>query len=46
MNYIDNKTHIRNVMYNLRRLIPWIIGGALIIMGVKMAFATWAAINL
>jgi hypothetical protein len=45
MNYIDNKTHMRHVMTNLRRLIPWVLGAALIFMGIKMAFATFVAMN-
>lgn len=45
MNYIDNKTHFRNVVRNLRWMIPIIVGAALILMGIKMAFATWVGIN-
>lgn len=29
-------------MANLRRLIPWVLGAALIFMGLKMAISTWA----
>ncbi len=45
MNYIDNKTHIRHVVANLRRLIPWVLGAALIFMGLKMAISTWGGLN-
>ncbi len=42
MNYLDNKTHFQHVVANLRRLIPWVLGAALIFMGLKMAISTWA----
>ena len=45
MNYIDNKTHFRNVLRNLRWMIPIIVGAALIFMGIKMAFATYLVMN-
>lgn len=45
MNYMDNKTHAQHVITNLRRLIPWVLGAALIFMGIKMAFATWVGMN-
>jgi hypothetical protein len=45
MNYLDNRSHFQHVLANLRRLIPWVLGAALIFMGLKMAFATWVGLN-
>lgn len=45
MNYLDNKTHMRHVVANLRRLIPWVLGAALIIMGAKAALSTYLRMN-
>lgn len=45
MNYLDNKSHFKHVLENLGRLIPWVISAGLIFMGLKMAIATWAAMN-
>lgn len=42
MNYIDNKTHFQHVVTNLKKLVPWVLGAALIFMGLKMAISTWA----
>ncbi len=33
-------------MANLRRLIPWVLGAALLFMGARWAFATWIEINI
>ena len=38
-------THPKRVATNLRKLLPWIIGAALILMGVRMAFATYLVMN-
>lgn len=38
-------TRPKRVATNLRKLIPWIIGAALIFMGIKMAFATFVSMN-
>ncbi len=45
MNYMDSRSHFQHVLANLRRLIPWVLGAALIFMGIKMAFATFVAMN-
>jgi len=45
MNYMDSRSHFRNVMANLRKMIPWVLGAALIFMGFKMAFATYLVMN-
>ena len=45
MNYMSSRSHFRHVMRNLRRMIPWVLGAALLFMGAKMAFATWMVMN-
>lgn len=45
MNYIDNRTHRRNVVAILRKMFPWFIAAGLILMGLRMAFATWVGMN-
>jgi hypothetical protein len=42
---MKSKTHFQHVMTNLRRLLPWVISAGLIFMGVKMALATYMAMN-
>ena len=46
MNYMENKSHFQHVVTNLRKLIPWVLGGALLFMGAKWAFATWVDLNI
>ena len=46
MNYMDSRSHFRHVMANLRRLIPWVLGAALLFMGAKWALVTWIEINI
>ena len=45
MNYMGRRSHFKHVMTNLRRLLPWVISAGLIFMGVKMALATYMAMN-
>jgi len=42
---MDSRSHFQHVLANLRRLIPWVLGAALIFMGLKMAISTWAGMN-
>ncbi len=46
MNYMDNRSHFRNVLANLRKMLPWVISAGLIFMGIRMAFATWEIVNV